>query len=171
MFSKFYIISFGLWRACSDESSSIDCLIYNDGCIPASSSWSNNNIYICDNDTFRLVPYSCEIGDLSGKYGKLIVSYDLLYEVYNDSDWELLYYDTYNDSDHSDDAVYNTTDFEFLTFEDWKDSIYSPNLHIIRSDKSFWEVGYEQLSLRNNAAPTTSLVINCGNGNHERIFC
>eukprot|EP01084_Bolivina_argentea_P037844 69983_1 len=65
------------WFACGPKSDSPDC-INNNGCIPSSTIYNDinenlDNEYICNPVNYSEVAYTCEVGDLSGKYGLLML--------------------------------------------------------------------------------------------------
>eukprot|EP01084_Bolivina_argentea_P242417 406676_1 len=68
--------SYDPWFACGPHSASLDCNTSSpDGCIPPSSVFEDSELYegtyVCDPLNFDLIAYTCESGDISGKYGKL----------------------------------------------------------------------------------------------------
>merc|ERR1719300_174457 len=60
--------------ACSSTSANGNCDT-GAGCVPGSSSHSDDEGYLCD---YEADPFSCEVGDLSGKLGVAPVAFDVV---------------------------------------------------------------------------------------------
>eukprot|EP01083_Nonionella_stella_P079457 218054_1 len=92
------------WFACGPKSGASDCEV-NNGCIPSSSIWNDINMnldndYVCNPVNYSEVAYTCEVGDLSSKYGlleidettnKVVISGNETYGSYWEPSVELLY--------------------------------------------------------------------------------
>ncbi|ETO19749.1 hypothetical protein RFI_17481 [Reticulomyxa filosa] len=66
------------WIACSKSTANSYCLTYSSTsehkCVASSSAYSNSGKYLCNQTTYQLNPFACEVSDLDGKYGRLFLS-------------------------------------------------------------------------------------------------
>jgi hypothetical protein len=78
------------WAACSNSTSNAYCLSskVSGSCIKSSSSFHSNGNYVCNTTVYGLDPYSCEVGDFSGKYGVLRLTNNKVYRK-DSSFWEV----------------------------------------------------------------------------------
>ena len=63
------------WLACGSASGDEYCTSQG-GCVNSSSIINTKNKYECNTTNFRKEPYTCEVGDWSGKYGLLHIVND-----------------------------------------------------------------------------------------------
>jgi len=81
---------FDPWLACGAYSDEANCKSQG-GCVNKSSAWDPvADVDQCTPANFELVPYACEVGDLSGKYGKWYPSQSNNYTIISEfaSFWE-----------------------------------------------------------------------------------
>jgi len=68
------------WTACSSSTGNEYCLKYSQSsnykCVKSSSTWSNISNYTCNSTVYAIDPFSCEVGDFDGKYGRLYLTND-----------------------------------------------------------------------------------------------